>query len=75
MTFNDSFKDQHLKVCKEVDELVAETGYGIKKGNEGLKNELDIFLDSLITAGALKEKGDRWLSNPHLQTRQKKGGC
>ena len=64
MTFNDAFKEQHLKICKEVDELVAETGYGIRKGNDGLKNELDSFLDSLITAGALKEKEDRWLSDP-----------
>ena len=61
--FNDAFKDQHLKVCKEVNELVAETGFGIRKGNDMLKKELDYFLDSLITAGALKEKEDRWLSD------------
>lgn len=64
MTFNDAFKDQHLKVCKEVDEIVAGIGYGIKKGNDGLRSELNVFLDSLIAAGALKEKEDRWLSDP-----------
>lgn len=64
MTFNEAFKEQHLKICREVDELVAETGFGIKKGNVELKEELDIFLDSLITAGALKEKEERWMSNP-----------
>ncbi len=70
MTFNDAFKDQHLKICMLVNELVAETGYGIKKGNDGLRNELDYFLDSLITAGALKEKEDRWLSDPDADPHQ-----
>ncbi|MCQ2178451.1 MAG: ABC transporter permease subunit [Bacteroidales bacterium] len=64
MTYNDAFKEQHLKICRVVDELVADTGYGIKKGNDALKNELNTFLDSLITAGALKEKEERWLSDP-----------
>lgn len=54
MTYNDAFKDRHLKICREVDELVAETGYGIKKGNDKLRNELNDFLDSLITAGAIR---------------------
>ncbi len=70
MTFNDAFKDQHLKVCKVVNELVADTGYGIRKGNDGLKKELDYFLDSLITAGALQEKEDRWLSDPDADPHQ-----
>lgn len=69
MTYNDAFKEQRLKICKVVDEIVADTGYGIKKGNEELKRELNTFLDSLITAGAIKEKEERWLSNPDADPR------
>lgn len=64
MTFNDAFREQHLKICREVNELAAETGFGIKKGNVELKNELDVFLDSLIKAGSLIEMEERWMSDP-----------
>ena len=64
MTFNDAFKDQHLKICHIVKEIVAETGFGIRKGNDGLRYELNAFLDSLTVSGSLMEIEERWLSDP-----------
>lgn len=71
MTFNDAFKEQHLKVCHVVKEIVADTGYGIRKGNDGLRRELNEFLDSLIASGGIQELEERWLSDPDADLRSK----
>lgn len=61
-TFNEAFKSQHMKICLNVEEIEALTGYGLKKGNDGLRNELDSFIDKLKNSGELDEILSRWLS-------------
>lgn len=61
-TFNEAFKSQHMKICLNVEEIEALTGYGLKKGNDGLRNELDSFIDKLKDSGELDEILSRWLS-------------
>jgi len=61
-TFNEAFKSQHMKISLTVEEIEAKTGYGLKKGNGELRNELDSFIDKLKDNGELDEILSRWLS-------------
>jgi len=61
-TFNEAFKSQHMKICLLFDEIEANTAFGLKKGNDALRTDLDSFIDSLKTSGKMEEILDRWLS-------------
>lgn len=62
-TFNEAFQKQHLTISHAVDEIDAPIGFGVKKGNDALREELNAFIDSLKQCGSDREIFDRWLSS------------
>jgi len=62
ISFNQAFRDQHMKICHKVTEINAPTAFAVKKGNDKLRLELNAFIDSLKMTGEFDEICNRWLN-------------
>jgi len=60
--YNEEFKRQHLEICHYVDEIYAPFGFGVKKGNKKLLNELNSFIRQMSEDGSLDEAKRRWFN-------------
>jgi len=61
ITFNEAFREQHLRISYLAKEIYAPAAYGVKKGRPELLSELNACIDSLEKCGSLKEINERWL--------------
>ncbi len=58
--YNEAFKEQHLKICCYLEDLVTPFAFGVKKGNTEILTKCNNFIDSLKATGELDEIYHRW---------------